>query len=426
MQQFGIVGISHRQASAQELARLFIARDELPGRLRQLRSALGVAEIAYLGTCNRVEILFCAPHGLAAEDLRRQVADAFGAAEGLGDELPRHLRAWTGEAALEHLFLVACGLDSAQVGEREIAVQLRSAWETAREAGTSGPMLDRALGDALAMVRRAQHMGVQSEAPSIADLGTESVLTHLRSQRGEVAPVALIGVSPMTRRCGTVLEARNVAMIVVNRSAAAAEELARTLKASAMTLEQFRLAPPRIAAALVATGSPEPVLDRDSLVRLSAAAGGARQLIVDFSTPSNIDPAHAAAVGIERIGMDELIAMTRTQRTAHLLRLAPIRAEIDERLARLRSEFATRSIGARLGHLRQTSEQMVASEVEKLLSGELRDLDPARKEAVRRWAITLAHRIAHLQLSGVRAAAPHASPEMLDAFFEGAKLGRMQ
>ena len=425
MQQFGIVGLSHRHAGAQELSRLFIPREDLPARLPELRAAFGVAEIAYLGTCNRVEIVFCAPEGVAAEDLRRHVVEAFGGAERLGSELPRHFRTWTGEAALEHLFLVACGLDSAQVGEREIAAQLRIAWETAREAGTSGPMLDRALGEALAMMRRAENMDVRTSAPSIADLGTERVLAHLDAL-GVAAPVALIGVSPMTRRCGAVLHARGVPLIIVNRSEAPADELARELRATALTLDSFRLGPPRLAAALIATGSAEPVLDRAALARVASAGTGLRQLIVDFSTPNNVDPDDAAAAGLERIGMDELVAMTRRHRTAYLVRLAPIRAAIDERLSRLRSEFATRSIGTRLGNLRHTSEQVVASEVEKLLSGELRNLEPASKDAIRRWGAVLAHRLAHLQLSGVRAAAEHASPEALDAFFEGASLSRMR
>jgi len=181
---------------------------------------------------------------------------------------------------------------------------------------------------------------------------------------------------------------------------------------------------PQISAALLATGSADAVLDRAALQQMSAAAQGARQLIVDFSSPSNIDPKDAAAIGIARVGMDALVAMAREHRMAQLVRLAPIRAAIDERLARLRAELATRSIGTRLGTLRHTSEQVVSGEVEKLLASELRGLDEDRQEAVRRWAATLAHRLAHLQLSGVRAAAEHASAEALDAFFEGAKLGR--
>ena len=118
-------------------------------------------------------------------------------------------------------------------------------------------------------------------------------------------------------------------------------------------------------------------------------------MILDFSSPNNVDPKDAAAAGIRRVGMDELVALAREHRMAHLVRLAPIRAAIDERLARLRSELATRSIGTRLATLRHTAELVVSGEVEKLLAGELRDLDEERREAVRRWAETLAHRLAH-------------------------------
>ena len=422
MHQLGIVGVSHRHADADKLAQFFISKQDLVARLPRLREALGVAEIAYLGTCNRVEIVFSTPDGLAAEDLRRRVAQCFSSPESPEHDLSRQLRTWTGEAALEHLFLVACGLDSAQVGEREIAAQLRAAWEASRDAGVSGPILDRVLGEALAMSRRAQQMDIGNTAPSLADLGTQCVLKHLSSTNHTA--VALIGVSPMTRRCGVVLREHGVPVIVVNRSLAPAEELAQELGAEAMTLERFRIAPPQISAALLATGSADAVLDRAALQQMSAAAQGARQLIVDFSSPNNIDPKDAAAVGIAHVGMDALVAMAREHRMAQLVRLAPIRAAIDERLARLRAELATRSIGTRLGTLRHTSEQVVSGEVEKLLASELRGLDEDRQEAVRRWAATLAHRLAHLQLSGVRAAAEHASAEALDAFFEGAKLGR--
>lgn len=423
MHQLGIVGVSHRHADADKLAQFFIAKQDLPACLPRLREALGVAEIVYLGTCNRVEFIFSAPDGLAAEDLRCRVARSFADREIHEPDASRELRTWTGEAAVEHLFLVACGLDSAQVGEREIAAQLRASWDAAREAGVSGPILDKVLSEALAMSRRAQQMDVGHTAPSLADLGAGQVLKHLKSSAG---PVALIGVSPMTRRCGLSLREQGVVLVVVNRSLEPAQELARDLGATAMTLETFRHSPPPVSASVVATGSAESVLDRPALERMAAAAAGAAQLILDFSSPNNVDPKDAAAAGIRRVGMDELVALAREHRMAHLVRLAPIRAAIDERLARLRSELATRSIGTRLATLRHTVELVVSGEVEKLLASELRDLDAERREAVRRWAATLAHRLAHMQLSGVRAAAEHASAEALDAFFEGAKLGRMQ
>ena len=65
-------------------------------------------------------------------------------------EAARLLRAWTGEAAVEHLFLLACGLDSAQTGEQEIAAQLRERVAGGAQPHTpAGPLLDRLLGEAL-------------------------------------------------------------------------------------------------------------------------------------------------------------------------------------------------------------------------------------------------------------------------------------
>ena len=60
-------------------------------------------------------------------------------------EAQRALRAWGGEGAVEHLFLVAAGLDSARVGETEIAGKIRDARKRSRDAGVLGSRLDRVL-----------------------------------------------------------------------------------------------------------------------------------------------------------------------------------------------------------------------------------------------------------------------------------------
>ena len=146
MHQIGVVGLSYRHAGIDDVARLSIPKGELEGRLPALREALGVSELLYLGTCNRVELLFATRDGESAGDLREPALEQLTGGSALQGQASRLLRAWAGESALEHVLLLACGLDSAQAGEREIAAQLRGAWEAARAAGTSGPMLDRLLG----------------------------------------------------------------------------------------------------------------------------------------------------------------------------------------------------------------------------------------------------------------------------------------
>jgi len=418
MHRIGVVGVSYRHATAEQVARFTVPKADVAARLPQIRAALKGAEVLYLATCNRVEIVFAVPDGTAL-DRRREVFAALTGSEAHDGEATMSLRTWTGEAAVEHLFLVACGLDSAQAGEQEIFSQLRAAWQTAREAHATGPLLDRILSDSLSMARHAHRLGYE-DAPSLADLAVERVAREVGGRAGGAAPVALIGVSPMTRRCGLKLAERGLPLLVVNRSLATAHEAAQELKAQVLSLDEFRARPPECAALICAAGAHEPLIDALTLGQLCAG----RPLIVDFGLPPNVAPDDARAAGLTRIGMDDLVQSARDSRVEHLMRLAPVRAAIDERLSRLRSELAARAIGPQLAELRDAFEKIAAAEVQRLLKSDLQDLDPERRARLAGWATTLAHRLAHLPLSGMRAAAEHASTEVTEAFFREARLTR--
>ena len=416
MHQIGVVGLSYRHAGIDDVARLSIPKADLEARLPALRAALGVSELLYLGTCNRVEILF-ATHEEPAGDLRQAALEQLTASRSLPGQASRLLRAWAGESALEHVLLLACGLDSAQAGEREISAQLRAAWEAARAAGTSGPMLDRLVGEALGMANRVRRLQTAAEAPSLADIAAARVLEHMGDSPGVVA---LIGVSPMTRRCGLALHRAGVPLLIVNRSLPPAVELAASVSGRAVALEQFRQQPEAVGALVLAAGGGERVLDGRSLRLLAVKA----PLAIDFGVPPNVDPEEARGAGIVRIGMSELVQEVQERRVSELLRLAPVRAAIDERLARLREEMATRAIGPQLAELRGSFERIATHELDRALGAELRSLTGDQREAIRELTSRLAHRLAHLPIAGLRAAAVHASPEALEAFFREAQLHR--
>jgi glutamyl-tRNA reductase len=415
MHQIGVVGLSYRHAAVEEVARFAVPRAEVPARLPALRALLKASEILYVGTCNRVEVLYSTEDGTSAGDLRPEVFRILTGRAPEPGEAARVLRAWAGEAAVEHVLLVACGLDSAQTGEHEIAAQLRGAWEDSRAAHTCGPILDRLMGEALGMARRMRQLSAGMRAPSLAELAADRVRQHLAAEGGNVA---LLGVSPMTRRCAAILHAARVPLLIVNRTLEAAQELAASVSGEALALEDFRLQPPPLSALVLAAGGSGALLDAAALARLKAVSPRA-PLLVDFGVPPNVDPETARHAGIARVGMRELIEAAQGRRLAELVRLAPVRAAIDERLTRLRTELAVRAIGPRLARLRETFEQIVAAEVARALRGELRTLDAREREQLERIGATLAHRLAHLPLAGLRAAAVHAGSDAVEAFFEG-------
>ena len=78
----------------------------------------------------------------------------------------RYIR--TGPDAVTHLLRVGCGLDSMVVGDVQILGQVKEAYQIAREAGTSGPLLDR-------LFQTALHAGKRARTETSIGVGTVSV-----------------------------------------------------------------------------------------------------------------------------------------------------------------------------------------------------------------------------------------------------------
>ena len=126
MDRVGLVGISWRQGP-QTLAQFARPVDEHPQVLQDLIGKVGARETFYLSTCNRLEVGFVADSSAELRAFRPRIFELLAGRAPQPGEAERTFSAWAGEGAAEHLFLVAAGLDSAQVGETEISGQLRGA-----------------------------------------------------------------------------------------------------------------------------------------------------------------------------------------------------------------------------------------------------------------------------------------------------------
>jgi glutamyl-tRNA reductase len=402
MESIGIVGISIRHHDAAALGTFTIPKADRPARMAGLATALGVGELVYLGTCNRVEVAYRLSGSHTGQDLRRQVFASLTGRQAQPGEAERALRGWVGEGAIEHLFMVAAGLDSAQLGEREIQGQLREALAVARQAGTAGVLLDRLVEEALRVahqVHRQTQLG--SGRMSLAEIAADFLLERVRRTP---SAVALIGVSPMIRRAAEALAREQVPLVFVNRTLVHAETLAAEVGGgSCMTLDEFRRWPPQVEAVMTATGAPEAILDRAACERLAARpASGEPPLVVDLAVPPDVDPEMACAAHLPRIGMDQINAAALEQRRQRLAETAAARELVDEALRDVRRRLAERVLAPVLAQMNQRYRQTALEGVERLLTKEGIDVDPAARETIARWAETLARRFAHLPTLGLR------------------------
>jgi len=420
LDEFGIVGVSWRQDGSEALARYALGDSDQVERLRAFGHAQGLREIAYLETCNRVEMVFLRSTDTDHADLRPAVYALLTGRPARPGEAERILKAWQGEGACEHLFLVAAGLDSAALGEPEIVGQVRASRDFAREGGLIGPGLELLFEDALRVAGAVRDRTRLAEGSiSLAELAAGHILArHAQTSTEEPQPTALVGVSPMTERAALSLDKAGVPFIVVNRTLPKARALGGRFGVPCRSLESFRANPPAVAAILSATGARTPVIGEPFFTRLAANGLNRPPLCVDMGVPPDIDPAACAKAGARRIGMDDIVQEAECNREARLAQAADARELIDAALPQLRERLTDRQHGALFANLQAHYQATARTGAERLLKS-LRHLDAEDRETISTWALGQARRFSHLPTVGIRSLLLNGPDGALDAFLDG-------
>ena len=418
LEDLSVVGISWRQDGSEGLERYALPEDTLAAALREFAQRAGLAELAYLATCNRVELIFSRTPDTPGRDLRPLVYELLTGSPAAPGDAERTLKAWQGEGACEHLFLVAAGLDSAAVGETEIAGQVRQCHELALDSGLSGPRLELLFEEALkiAAVVRGE-TGLGTGRVSLAEIA----VAHIRERLGQTpGKVALVGVSPMTERAAQSLTGLEIPLLFVNRTEDKAAERAAAYRADYLSLAAFQNDPPAVEAVLCSTSAGEPLIGVSVLERLAARTpSGKAPLLIDMAIPANIDPEACRKLDIERIGMDRITFEAERNRKTRLVEAAQARELVDDALLRLHDRFAERLYGPLFGALQQRYRHTAQEGVKRLLKKELKGLGPPEREAIEAWCEVLARRFAHIPCLGLRGLLYNGPDGSLDAFLDG-------
>lgn len=413
--RIGLLGVSWRHATAATIARYTLPREGRAERLRALARTLGAEELVYVATCNRVEVLMAGGDGAPIGERRRRLQAFVDGRTGHVGEAERVIRAWDGEGATEHLFLVASGLDSARAGESEIVGQLRAAVAESAAAGLVGAHLRPLLDDAFKVAKRVRPVAEgRIGRTSLADIAVARVRAQVRCQPGRVA---LVGVSPMTEACAASLAREGVPLLFVNRTVARAEALAARYDGEVRSLADFRAEPDNVSALVLATAATSPVLEAEVLQGIARRRpAGAPALIVDLGVPPNVRAQDAAQAGLMYLDMDAMNAAADSGRDGAMASLGEARALVDEALSDRRRRQWESLVDPAIIELRRRFEARAHDEVDRALQDELASLDAAERAALRRWTEGLVRRMAHLPTRGLRDLAGRAGPAAAAAF----------
>jgi glutamyl-tRNA reductase len=299
------VALSHRIAPVEVLERLAVPSTELGGVLTRLHALPTIDEVLVVSTCNRVEVY--AATSDPVEPATRAIAGLL-ASRGripVGEVLAM-ARIRVDAEAVEHLFSVACGLDSMAVGEDQIVAQLKAAARAAATARTTGPILTALMNAALRVSKRARtETTISTAGISLAKAGLDLAQAHLGGLAGRRAVV--LGTGSVGKLAARLLREAGVAQLsVASRSEARAAEVAAAVHGRHLRAVDLPATLVDTDILLTATGAAVPVVVAEQ-VRAARAPGGGRPLFVlDLGMPPDVEPAMGRLAGVTLVDLTAL------------------------------------------------------------------------------------------------------------------------
>lgn len=289
MERFRTIAITHKSTELKNIGRLHITDDQVGSRLKFLKEAMGIDELIYLSTCNRVEFIMVAHDTLNKKYLTRFFT-AFNPdwdQEEI-DWATSQCRTYEGQRALEHLFYVSSSVDSLVVGEREIITQVRQAYENCFELGITGDGLRLLIKRTVETAKRIYTETQIAQNPvSVVSLAYRK----MREQDIEPKPrIIMIGAGQTNQTMGQYLrKAPYGEMTVYNRTHSKAEELANLMNGVGKSLSELGQHSSGFDILITCTGSQDSIVDVDQYRRM-VGEDSDRKIIVDLAIPSDLDP----------------------------------------------------------------------------------------------------------------------------------------
>ncbi|MFC3883107.1 glutamyl-tRNA reductase [Bacillus songklensis] len=358
------VGLNYKTAPVEIREKLSFNENELVSAMTALQNQKSILENIIISTCNRTEIY------AVVDQLHtgRYYVKAFLSEWFQIDKeaLSPFLRIFEGDAAIEHLYRVACGLDSMVLGETQILGQVRSSFLLAQEKQTIGTVFNQLFKQAVTLAKRAHHeteIGANAVSVSYAavelakkifgDLASKEVLILGAGKMGELAVQNLYGSG-----------AKKVT--VVNRTFEKAQELANRFSGQAKRLSELQCALIEADILISSTGAKDFVITKNMIKKVERLRKGRPLFMVDIAVPRDLDPALAELESVFLYDIDDLEGIVQANLQERQKAAGQIEIMIEAEIVEFKQWLGTLGVVPVISALRQKALAIQAETMESI------------------------------------------------------------
>jgi glutamyl-tRNA reductase len=183
-------------------------------------------------------------------------------------------------------------------------------------------------------------------------------------------------------------------IVVANRTASRADELATRVGGRAITLDEIPDSLLACDVLLASTGAQDLLVERSAIEAIMEARAGRALLVVDIGVPRNIDPGAGEVFGVTLLDIDDLRAFGEQSLAQRRQEIGHVREIIAEELDRHRFERTAREAAPIITSLRAHADDVRTAELERHRA-KLDALDPAARDTVEQLTRGIVNKLLH-------------------------------
>lgn len=369
-----IIAFTHKQIDLKSLGKLVICEHTLDDRLKNIQSELGIKEIFYVGTCNRVEFVFTSPEHIDKTFIHRflTVLD-MGLPEAYMEQFIDNVSAYEQLDAFNHLLRTSCSLESLVVGEKEILAQIRKAYEACRVAGFTGDYMRMIMNRVVKTAKEVYtHTNISKNPVSVVSLAYRKLrdLKMCANSR-----LLIIGAGETNRNIAQYLKKHKYSNFsVFNRTLEHAESLAKELNGTAYPISELQNYTQGFDVIITCTGATEPIITEEIYTNLLNGETD-KKVIVDLAIPNDTDPAVVKNFPIHFIEVESLKEIARKNIQERYDELVHAEHIIEENIKDFDSVLRQRKIEIAMSEVPQKIKEIKHTAINGIFADEISGLD---------------------------------------------------
>jgi len=414
------VGLNHKTAPVDVRERLTFGPDIIVAALRHAIEQEGLSEAVILSTCNRTEI-YCVSNKHGRNDICRWMSHFHKLDPAVVNPA---LYAHKDQQAIEHLLSVSSGLDSLILGEPQILGQVKAAYQTANQAGTTGKLLERLFQHTFSAAKQVRTDTAIGSSPVSVAFAAVSLAKQIFSDTSNQTAL-LIGAGETIELTARHLVQQGIGKIIVaNRTFEKAHELASQFDGFAIALTELSAHLAKADIIISSTASPVPVLGKGMVESALKQRKHRPVFMVDIAVPRDIEPEIAELDDVYLYTVDDLQEVIqdnlRSRQEAAEQAREIIEHQTHEFMAWMKSLDAVDLIQNYRNQAAQTRDEVLQRAMRMLENGK------SAEEAMIFLANTLTNKLLHVPSSQLREASSNGDTGILDAASTLFQLGKTE